>query len=85
MAHRTHASGGFLSRSDSLDPFTPLSGRRRSLEFSSYGESCRISRLPTLVGVFFVIGGGYLLGSISVFRFSLGPAAVLFSCRLAGR
>ena len=33
---------------------------------------------PLLV-LFFVIGAGYLLGSISVFRFSLGPAAVLFT------
>jgi len=33
---------------------------------------------PLLV-LFFVIGAGYFLGSISVFRFSLGPAAVLFT------
>jgi putative transport protein len=33
---------------------------------------------PLLV-LFVVIGAGYFLGSISVFRFSLGPAAVLFT------
>jgi putative transport protein len=33
---------------------------------------------PLLV-LFFVVGAGYFLGSLSVFRFSLGPAAVLFT------
>lgn len=33
---------------------------------------------PLLV-LFFVVGAGYFLGSVSLFRFSLGPAAVLFT------
>jgi len=33
---------------------------------------------PLLV-LFVVIGAGYFLGNMSVFRFSLGPAAVLFT------
>jgi hypothetical protein len=33
---------------------------------------------PLLV-LFVVIGAGYFLGSASIFRFSLGPAAVLFT------
>jgi putative transport protein len=37
-----------------------------------------LAEQPLLV-LFFVIGAGYFLGSISVFRFSLGPAAVLFT------
>jgi putative transport protein len=37
-----------------------------------------LTHQPLLV-LFFVIGAGYFLGSISVFGFSLGPAAVLFT------
>lgn len=79
MAHRTRASGDSLSQSDSLT---------RSLNYSVVAERLNSQAMDSLVEflayqpllvLFFVIGAGYFLGSISVFRFSLGPAAVLFT------
>jgi putative transport protein len=51
----------------------------RSAVFSAMESLVEFLAHQPLLVLFLVIGTGYFLGSVSLFRFSLGPAAVLFT------